>query len=146
LGLRPILVKMSASTIAKRDDSKTPFGHNIELSCRPARSHALTVLPNPTDSCRGAQADNSNDWLCAARALRAAGQKPAVNVLIFLVLCMKARSEPSNIVFFHKFLFRAPINNLIQTRFLHAHNIEFSCPAARSHPLQVLRPMLALPT
>jgi hypothetical protein len=65
--------------------------------------------------------------LGAARSLRADGQQPSVNVLIFLGLMIKVRSEPSNIEFFHKFHFRAHIVNLIQTLFLRAPNIELSC-------------------
>ena len=76
--------------------------------------------------------------LGAARSLRADGQQPSVNVLILLVFFIKARSEPSNIEFFHRFHFRAPIENLIQTLFLLAPNIELSCRPARSHALTVL--------
>ena len=73
--------------------------------------------------------------LGAARSLRADGQQPSVNVLILLVFFIKARSEPSNIEFFHRFHFRAPIENLIQTLFLRAPNIELSCrPARRPAP------------
>ena len=117
----------------RRNDFIYAGGHNIKLSCRPDHR-------SPYRLCRtyqhfiirpGGQLQRA---LGAARSLRADGQQPSVNVLILLVFFIKARSEPSNIKFFHRFHIRAPIENLIQTLFLRAPNIEFSSAAASNRP------------